>query len=171
MSGYGKIDPKDRDWKSSVEEPTKPRSLKISRVIVARTGREDRRICSGLQDQMYMGKERRAGCRADRRAEVGRTKPVSNPEIVRSQEAPKIDLGRSMDFQTFKFHVRSLQGRILTILDASIPEGKQHKALRSLVSAEIYEQIRRGRDLCYGGLVEPSTMPEIGPNEETCDGN
>jgi len=85
--------------------------------------------------------------------------------IVTCSDSPKVDLGRSMDFATFKFHVNSLKGRILTILDAAITDPKQHGALKSLVNAEVYEQLSRGRELCYGNLAEPSTMPEISEEE------
>ena len=85
--------------------------------------------------------------------------------IVANEPQQNKDLGRKMGFHTFRYHVNSLKGRILTLLDASITNPKQHKALKDLIEAQFYEQLKRGRETMYSGLVEPSTMPNIEEGE------
>lgn len=64
----------------------------------------------------------------------GNTVPVGSI----SEELPSIDVGFSLLLSTTGEEVRSyLMGRVLTIIDASLPVGAQTEAVKSLIRYEI----------------------------------
>jgi hypothetical protein len=64
------------------------------------------------------------------------------PKLMRDD--PKgCPIPREMSEQTFLFHIKNLAGRVLTILDGSLPEGKQVNAIKSLVKKEFREELNR----------------------------
>jgi hypothetical protein len=113
----------------------------------------NRRV-SGISNRRVQTDRKNTGCKLE-----GKFYPLI-PEPQQNK-----DLGRKMGFYTFRYHVNSLKGRILTLLDASITNPKQHKALKDLIEAQFYEQLKRCRETMYNGLVEPSTMPNIEEGE------
>ena len=64
-------------------------------------------------------------------------------------------------FGHYQDEVKTLEGRVLTILDASIPGEQQNKALKGLVKREIRQTINHMRDFCFRGLEPPLSEPEV----------
>jgi hypothetical protein len=60
------------------------------------------------------------------------------PASFISEENPGIDVGFSLLLSSTGEEIRSrLMGRILTIIDASLPEGRQTESLKDLIRQEI----------------------------------
>lgn len=57
------------------------------------------------------------------------------------------------------FHLKSVAGRILTLIDGAFPEGKQNTALKSLVKKEFREEFSRVFNYLYNDARSGSAEP------------
>ena len=80
------------------------------------------------------------------------TKPhVCKPKNVEIANASKVAALPTMPPGQVDFHLKSVAGRVLTLIDGAVPEGKQNAALKSLIKKEFREEFNRTFKYLYGG--------------------
>lgn len=79
--------------------------------------------------------------------------PVYVPPMISPTE-------RAMDWEFYLHTMKELQGNILTLLDASFPEGRQGKAVKDLVKQSFRERITRSNHFFFDGVCTDETKPE-----------
>jgi flavodoxin len=58
---------------------------------------------------------------------------------------------RTLDYELAKFHMQTLKGKVLTIIDAIAFDVEQRKAVKDLVKGAFAEQRQRIQSFCYAG--------------------
>lgn len=72
-----------------------------------------------------------------------------------------------VDFQFIQANLRSLTGRILTIIDASLPEGKQNKCVKDLIRGEFMHEFEALGDLMFDKQrIERAILGSVGSTPE-----
>lgn len=76
-----------------------------------------------------------------------------------------------MPKDTVDFHLKSIAGRILTLIDGVVPEGKQNAAIKTLVKKEFREQFHRVSEYFWsdGRNASVGVFPEVSKYEEEFD--
>lgn len=73
---------------------------------------------------------------------------------------------RLLSFNFHKDSFRKLMGKTLTVLDASIPEPKQNKAIKDLIRGIFSEELSFSSEMAYDQNVFQSSLPDDYPSEE-----
>lgn len=76
------------------------------------------------------------------------------------------DAPREMNHLAVEFHLKSVAGRILTLVDGMLPEGKQNTALKTLIKKEFREEFGRVFRYFMDGCGESTGLPEVKKFEE-----
>jgi hypothetical protein len=71
---------------------------------------------------------------------------------VRATDDPKeVVCPHSVAYSVIEWRLRKLAGRVLTAIDAAIPQGPQNKATKDIVRAHIMDEYTFFSDTCYDG--------------------
>ena len=68
---------------------------------------------------------------------------------------------RAVRFERLKNDIKDLSGRILTIVDASIADKTQNKAMKDLIKSQFARTLGRYEDICFYGKRGQSYFPEL----------
>ena len=77
----------------------------------------------------------------------------------------------SLGYSSIETQIKFLQGKVLTVIDASFPQGNQLKAVKDLVNEKFREQLNWISELCYSrlsGLKVKSALDSGGCQCEEC---
>ena len=86
-------------------------------------------------------------------------------EINTSKETDDWSGEKLADYRFIEVNLKGLSGRILTIVDASIPEGKQNKCVKDLVRKEFLNEFSKIADLLYDKKEMDRCVEEVGEYE------
>lgn len=67
---------------------------------------------------------------------------------------------RAVRFYRLRDDLKDLMGKILTIVDSSLPEERQNKAMKDLIKSNFRQIIGRFEDICFFGK-QGSNDPEL----------
>jgi len=68
---------------------------------------------------------------------------------------------RAVRFERLKDDIKDLSGRVLTIVDASIADKTQNKAMKDLIKSQFARILGRYEDICFYGKRGQSYFPEL----------
>lgn len=88
------------------------------------------------------------------------TVDISTNEIIRGEEAFMGDKLASYSFISWR--LKKLTGKILTIIDASIPEQKQNKAVKDIIKGIFFDEYTEVCDfLIDKSCLNPKDLSEV----------
>jgi len=68
---------------------------------------------------------------------------------------------RAVRFGRLRDDIKDLSGRVLTIVDASIADKTQNKAMKDLIKSQFARILGRYEDICFYGKRGQSYFPEL----------
>tara|TARA_Y100000310_G_scaffold158420_1_gene157820 strand:- start:374 stop:703 length:330 start_codon:yes stop_codon:yes gene_type:complete len=68
-------------------------------------------------------------------------------DIATGEYNPGWEGNKLADYKFIERHLKSLSGKILTVIDAAIPEGKQNKSIKDLIRADFLNKFTEVQDL------------------------
>ena len=68
-------------------------------------------------------------------------------------DVPGSEYEKAVKYPRIEDDVRDLAGRILTVIDASVPSESQNKAMKDIVKSEIRSFLLRYQNYCYDGKL------------------
>ena len=81
--------------------------------------------------------------------EIKNTVALSCLNIENDEETAKWEGDKLVDYYFVEKTLKSLTGRILTIVDAALPEGKQNKCVKDLIRAEFIHEFEMLGDIMF----------------------
>lgn len=55
-----------------------------------------------------------------------------------------------LDYNAIEAQIKFLQGKVLTVIDASMADSRQNKAIKDLINSKFSEQLNWMYELCHG---------------------
>ncbi len=98
--------------------------------------------------------------------ELTKSYPIINiSDNIITENGEGWDQNKLADYKFIQSSLKSLTGRVLTIIDASIPESKQNKCVKDLIRREFMDEFSH----VSGLLNSPVPIPEPGVGMEVVE--